>query len=165
MTTYCITWPAGQFDRARVFEGGFPLGLSGERTDVVVEHEEDLRRNLPGPVMVELYNRADPSRPVVKFESRAASARRLLPLLAALARADRDRAPKEAARPETRSAKTTKVKGRRRGVGELAKRLLRAGNGTDEVIASVRAEFPESRIGRAEVSWYRGAIRREDAAR
>ncbi len=47
----------------------------------------------------------------------------------------------------------------KRGVGALARELITKGKSTEEVIAAVKKEFPESSISAGSVAWYRNDIK------
>ena len=49
----------------------------------------------------------------------------------------------------------------KKNVGNCAKNACLQGKGTDDVIAIVMAEFPESGISTASVGYYRSALRKE----
>jgi hypothetical protein len=53
--------------------------------------------------------------------------------------------------------KVPKVK-KERGIGALAKDLLRDGMSSVEIIAAVKVKFPESKINAAAVAWYKARL-------
>lgn len=60
--------------------------------------------------------------------------------------------PKEPKAPVEKAPKTP-------GIGDVAKDLIRAGKTNDEVLAGVKAAFPESNCSMASVNWYRNNLR------
>lgn len=54
-------------------------------------------------------------------------------------------------------AEETKVK--EPGVGDLAKALIRGGKTNEEVLAAIKAQFPEAKTSMASVNWYRNNLR------
>lgn len=54
-------------------------------------------------------------------------------------------------------AEETKVK--EPGVGDLAKALIRDGKSNEEVLAAIKAQFPEAKTSMASVNWYRNNLR------
>jgi hypothetical protein len=53
----------------------------------------------------------------------------------------------------------------KRGIGFVAKKLLRAGLGTEQVIAGVKDQFPNSAINTLHVASYRCRVGKEDNIR
>jgi peptidoglycan hydrolase CwlO-like protein len=45
------------------------------------------------------------------------------------------------------------------GVGDLAKALIRDGKSNEEVLAAIKAQFPEAKTSMASVNWYRNNLR------
>lgn len=52
------------------------------------------------------------------------------------------------------------ARGRRLGIGKFMADRIRAGDDTDAILAAVRAQFPDSRAGRSDVSIVRGKVKR-----
>lgn len=45
------------------------------------------------------------------------------------------------------------------GIGDVAKDLIRSGKTNDEVLAGIKAAFPDSNTSMASVNWYRNNLR------
>lgn len=45
------------------------------------------------------------------------------------------------------------------GVGDVAKDLIRAGKTNEEVLASIKEQFPEAKTSMASINWYRNKLR------
>lgn len=61
----------------------------------------------------------------------------------------------ETATTETTATET--VKGP--GVGEVAKQLILEGKTNEEVLAAVKAQFPDAKTSAASINWYRNKMR------
>jgi hypothetical protein len=51
------------------------------------------------------------------------------------------------------------AKAKEPGVGDLAKQLIRDGKSNEEVLAAIKAQFPEAKTSMASVNWYRNNLR------
>lgn len=89
-------------------------------TLIVVENEQQMDR-VPTPLLVKLYNKIRPEKPITKFSDRATANKRMWPALDALADKPIDEAPsimatkKKAAKKATKKATKKTANGARRG--------------------------------------------------
>ena len=133
---------------------------------------EENQSSIPTSTLVALWNRGNPEKPVKKFENRSIAMKRVEEVLHGLAVVDGAHARVAAKKaieevtdktPTPAPAKSgSPAKGRRLGVGARMAALIREEKTTDEILETIRKEFPTSRAGRSDVSIVRGKVKRGD---
>jgi hypothetical protein len=116
---------------------------------------EECLKHVPKKALVALYNAAAAGELAGEdtFKDKATAARHVFPMLEALTK----QAPAE--RPAAPEPPEPKIP-RKPGVCAFIAERLKAGDDTDAVLARVKAQFPDSRAGRSDVSIVRGKIKK-----